>query len=92
MTAEAACRRITCVQKRGPEYPPHERIMAVGGPGWVRTTAQAIRDIESGVVTFYVQVGVQCVFVVVAEHNGRQYIKTSTDEYVPKNLLKLPHC
>lgn len=85
-----ASKRVTWVQKRGAEYPPHERILSIGGPGWSRTLDQAIRDIESGYITFYVQVGVSSVFVIVTQYNGKKYIKTTADGYAPNKLLRLP--
>lgn len=85
-------RRITCITSRGNEHHPHERISSVGGIGWSRTVAEVIHDIETGANSYYVQVGVRSVGVVVANNLGRKYLKTIDDGYVPSNLLRLPSC
>ena len=51
-----------------------------------------IRNIESGTVQYYTSVFGRSVWVVVAVHNGRKYLKTTADGYEPNNLLSLRDC
>jgi hypothetical protein len=98
-------RQVTCITKRGDHYNPHERIQAIGGRGggfgavdlllgtqWRRLEDDAIRDVEVDPLAYYVSVGGRTVWVIVATHNGRKYLKTETDYYSPDNLLALPEC
>ena len=41
---------------------------------------------------FYVSVNSRSVWVIVASHSGRKYLKTEADGYAPNNLLNLPEC
>lgn len=84
--------QVTCINKRGGHYNPHERISHIGGVGWKHTEDQAIRNIESGAQSYYVSKGGRSVWVVVATHNYRKYLKTTDDGYEPNNLLALPEC
>jgi hypothetical protein len=84
--------QVTCIRKRGDHYDAHERIQGIGGSGWYKSEDQAIADIESGANSYYVSVGGRSVFVIVATHNGRKYLKTEADGYSPDNLLALPEC
>jgi hypothetical protein len=88
--------RIDCINKDD-RYNPHERIQSIGGPKddgsrWRITLDEAIAGIEAGRWTFYVHAGGRVVDVVVAEHEGRKYLKTEADGYSPDNLLSLPEC
>jgi hypothetical protein len=84
--------RVTCINKRGDHYDPHERIQAIGGDGWKKSEDEAISELESGRNSFYVTVNGQAVEVGIATHNGRKYLKTRADGYRPDNLLSLPEC
>ena len=84
---------ITCINKRGDHYDPHERISYIGQQGsWKISEDNAIRRIQSGSDSFYVSVGGRTVDVIVAVHNGRKYLKTQSDGYAPNNLLSLREC
>ena len=84
---------VTCINKRGDHYDPHERISHIGQQGnWRIREDSAIRRIESGSDSFYVSVGGKTVEVIVASHNGRKYLKTQSDGYSPNNLLNLKEC
>jgi hypothetical protein len=93
-------RQIGCIRKRGNHYDPHERIEGVGGSGstilsggrWYDPEETAIRNVERDPQSYYVDVGGRSVWVVVATHNGRKYLKTTADTYAPNNLLNLPEC
>ena len=93
MTAKTA--HIQCINKRQ-HHNPHERILRVGGringENWSITEAEAICYIEAGTWNFYTSVNGQSVWVVIAVHNGRKYLKTQTDGYAPNNLLNLNEC
>lgn len=85
-------RQVTCITKRGDHYDPHERIQGIGGSGWWRAENDAIRDVEADSSAYFVSVGGRTVWVIVATHNGRKYLKTPPDDYRPDNLLSLPEC
>ena len=72
--------RINCINKRE-HHNPHERITNVGGANadgtaWKMTEQAAIAGIEQGRWKFYVSVGGKRVWVVIATHFGRKYLKT----------------
>lgn len=87
-----ANRQVTCINKRGSHYDPHERIQNIGGSGWKHAEADAIRWIKAGAESHYVSVGGRMVKVIVAMHRGREYLKTEADGYSPDNLLALQEC
>jgi len=87
-----ARQRVTCINKRGSHYDPHERISHIGGDGWKLTEDDAIRAIENYTSSFYTLVNGKEADVVVATHKGRKYLKTTADDYRPDNLLSLPEC
>jgi hypothetical protein len=88
--------QVMCINKRGGHYNPHERIQNIGGVNsgvrWKHTEDQAIRNIENGTHRYYTSAGGRSVWVVVAVHQGRKYLKTEADGYSPDNLLALPEC
>jgi hypothetical protein len=88
-------RQVTCITKRE-HYNPHERIQGIGGvyggARWWRAENDAIADVERDASSYYVTVNGKSVWVVVATHIGRKYLKTEADGYVPNNLLSLPEC
>ncbi len=84
---------VTCINKRGSHYDPHERIEYIGSQAnWRLPEDSAIRRIETGQDSFYVTVAGRSVDVIVATHRGRKYLKTTADGYAPNNLLSLPEC
>jgi len=84
--------QVTCINKRGSHYDPHERIQAIGGAGWKKGEDQAIREIEGNVNSFFVSTGGRTAEVVIGTYSGRKYLKTVADGYSPDNLLSLPEC
>jgi hypothetical protein len=83
---------VTCITKRPSHYDTHERIQALGGSGWRKAEDDLIREIERATNSYYVRVGSRSVQVVVSTHRGRRYLRTTTDNYLPNNLLALPEC
>ncbi len=83
--------QVSCINKRQHQN-PHERIQNIGGTNWKLSETQAIADIKSNKYSFYVSVGGRNVAVIVAIHQGREYLKTTADGYAPNNLLNLPEC
>jgi hypothetical protein len=88
--------QVGCINKRQHQN-PHERIQNIGGTNpngtrWKLSETQAIADIRASKFNFWVSVAGKTVGVVVAQHNGRDYLKTEADGYAPNNLLSLPEC
>lgn len=88
--------QVDCIHKRE-HHNPHERILSIGGRlpdgrRWSMTEQQAIAAIRSRTHRFYVSVNGRTVDVVIAVHNGREYLKTTADWYSPDNLLSLREC
>lgn len=88
--------RVECINKT-PREDPHLRIsniggVSAGGTRWKLNVDVAIKGIEDGHYRFYVGSGNQLVWVVIAEHEGRKYLKTEADGLHPNNLLSLPEC
>ena len=89
--------RVQCINKSD-RYSAHERIRTIGGtnPNWTRwrlAEADAIGAIEDGTYSFYVERPTgHVVNVVVAQHLGHEYLKTTADGEQPDNLLALPEC
>jgi hypothetical protein len=93
----ASSHEIKCINKSD-RYDAHERIENIGGINptgerWKLTQPDAIAGIEAGKWRFYVSVGGQSVWVVVATSRyGNKYLKTESDGEQPNNLLSLPEC
>lgn len=87
--------QISCINKRH-HHNPHERIENVGGNHggklWKLSENQAIAGIKEGKWQFYSSANGRSVWVIIATHNGREYLKTEADGYEPNNLLSLPEC
>ncbi|MCD4485526.1 DUF3892 domain-containing protein [Chromobacterium vaccinii] len=87
---------VKCINKTD-RSDPHERIKNIGGVNpngsrWRMSVPDAIVAIEQGKYSFYVAAGGKSVWVVIAQHNGRKYLKTEPDGIHPNNLLALPEC
>ncbi len=86
--------RVSCTQK----HEKHEYVLSLGcyGPGNAYTAFSetvAIRLIDSRSDTFYVErPSGHVVEVIVAEREGKKYLKTTADGEKPNNLLNLPDC
>ena len=52
----------------------------------------AISGIKADKWKCFVSVNGRSVWVIIATHNGREYLKTEADGYQPDNLLSLPEC
>jgi Protein of unknown function (DUF3892) len=88
--------QVKCIRKTN-RYDPHERIHGIGGTnpngtGWYLPLDDAIAGIESGTWKFWTAGGGPSVWVIIAAHNGRKYLKTTSDGEHPNNLLSLPEC
>lgn len=87
--------QVLCIKPDGSD--PDQRIDGIGGLNadktrWYLKEDDAIAGIENRTWEFYVTVNYREVKVIVAQNNGRKYLKTETDGYKPNNLLSLPRC
>ena len=87
---------VSCIKKKD-GTDPHERIHGIGGLNpdgtrWYLGEPEAIAGIEAGKWRFFVSVGGRSVWVVIATHLGKKYLKTEADGLQPNNLLSLPEC
>jgi hypothetical protein len=89
-------KQVTCINKRPSHYDPHARIHSIGGvlngSRWKDSEDVAIANVKRDPQSYYVSVGTHSVWVIVATHNGREYLKTQADGHSPDNLLALPEC
>lgn len=96
VTAATMTVQVLCIRKRPSHFDPHTRIAGIGGfqggSRWYLTEDNAISGIDTGKYRFYTSVGGRSVWIVIASHNGRRYLKTEADGYAPNNLLSLPEC
>lgn len=90
--------RIECITKSD-RYNAWERIRAVGGrnlgsTNWTMSQEDAIRAIENGTYSFYVErpAGDRVAVIVATSAYGNKYLKTTADGDQPNNLLSLPEC
>ena len=87
--------RVTCREK----HSLFERVVSIGcaesGTGLFRrfTEEEAIQRIKKGTDKFYVEKPEgHSVWLIVAERDGREYLKTEADGEKPDNLLSQPEC
>jgi hypothetical protein len=87
--------RVTCREK----HSLYERIISIGcvevGTGSTQrfTEDEAINRIEKAIDSYYVErPNGHRVKVIIAEREGRRYLKTEADGEKPDNLLALPNC
>jgi hypothetical protein len=88
-------RRIQCINKWPSHEDRHRRIQAVGGTDetrWKDSEETAIANVKRDAQSYYVSEQGKSVWVVVKKHDGRDYLKTQTDHFLPDNLLSLPEC
>lgn len=87
---------IKCINKRDRQN-RHERIQNVSGVNsdgrrWKLSEEDAIAGIESGKWSFYTRGGGEVANVIIANHQGRKYLRTDRDSTTRDNLLALPEC
>ena len=85
-------RRIECITKLPNHQDRHRRIQAVGGHGWKDSEDVAIANVKRDSRSYYVTEQGKSVWVKVQTHDGREYLKTENDRFLPDNLLSLPEC
>ena len=92
----ATRKQVKCINKRSSHLDAHKRIERIGGIEnsirWTREEDKAIANIKSKTEEYYVMVNGKSVDVIVATHDGREYLKTKDDGYAPNNLLSLEEC
>ena len=87
---------IRCINK-STSLNPHDRIINVGGINadrtrWKLSQSAAIHSIMQDANVFYIKHGRKIVYVVIASQFGWKYLKTTTDDEQPNDLLSLPEC
>jgi hypothetical protein len=85
-------RQITCITKHPTHPDRHRRIQAVGGSGFYDSEDAAIANAKLDSQYYYVSEQGKSAWVVVRTHDGREYLKTENDRFLPDNLLSLPEC
>ncbi len=85
-------RQITCITKHPTHADRHRRIQAVGGNGFYDLEDAAIANVKRDRQYYYVSEQGKSVWVIVKTHDGREYLKTENDRFLPDNLLSLPEC
>ena len=95
MTKDQAS-EVTCVRRRGYAFSSYERIDTIGGATagkrWLHDETRAIANIEANPKAYFVRVRGEQIYLIVAIHAGRKYLKTSDDGFSPDSLLSLPPC
>jgi hypothetical protein len=87
-----AARQIKCITKLPNHEDRHRRIQAVGGDGFKDSEETAIANVKRDPHSYYVSEQGKSVWVKVSRHDGRDYLKTENDRFLPDNLLSLPEC
>jgi hypothetical protein len=87
---------IKCI-KKSDRSSAHERIERVGGVNadgtrWNLPLDDAIKGVKDDKYDFWTKGGGKTVDVIVAKHNGHEYLKTKNDGIQPDNLLALDEC
>ncbi|TPW35082.1 DUF3892 domain-containing protein [Oecophyllibacter saccharovorans] len=87
---------IKCINKSS-RQDAHSRINHIGGINsnggrWTLSEEEAIQGIKTHKYDFYTNAGGKKAKVVIATHEGREYLKTENDKIQPNNLLSLPEC
>jgi hypothetical protein len=89
-------KQITCITKHPTHEDRHRRIQAVGGGGalypWKDTEDAAIANVKGDPDYYSVMEDGKSVRVIVKKHDGRDYLKTENDRFLPDNLLSLQDC
>jgi hypothetical protein len=85
-------RQITCITKLPNHQDRHRRIQAVGGTGFYDSEDTAIANVKRDPQSYLVTEQGKSVWVIVRNHDGRDYLKTQNDRFLPDNLLSLPEC
>jgi hypothetical protein len=82
---------VTCINKRGDHYSPHERIQAIGAVGWKHLEDDAIGRLERRTDDYSVSRVGRTVRVVVATHLGRKYLRPRQTESPPTTCSRSPN-
>ena len=89
-------RQVQCINKHPTHQDRHRRIEAVGGVDgsvrWKDSEDTAIANVKRDRTAYFVSEQGTSVWVIVRVHEGREYLKTTSDLFLADNLLSLPEC
>lgn len=91
---------VVCINKHPNHTDPHSRIQYIGTnevPGADRyskrwSVAEVMAAIRRGDAFYSTDSRGDVVRLIIASHNGREYVKTENDGIQPDNLLSKPEC
>jgi len=84
--------QVTCINKRGDHYDPHERINHIGGAGWRVSQEEAVEAVEADPFAYYISAADGIAYLTIGHHEGNPYLTTNPDGSTQNNLLALPEC
>lgn len=82
-------REITCIIRDGDD--PDHRIDGVDGTWGSKGARTVVDEVEAG-GDYFVEIDGALIDVVVAEQDGRKYLRTDPDRTTANSLLSLPSC
>jgi hypothetical protein len=90
-----ADRQVKCVKRLRLDFPnPNAVITHLGGDGWMESRPQVVRDIDSGVHTYYTVIQGKRVGVEVRGGMAHlpPFVQARVDGEWSNDLLELPDC
>jgi hypothetical protein len=91
---------VVCINKHPYHSDPHVRIQHIGTnttagtSSWTKkwTVPEVISSIRQGNIFYCTDKRGDRVKLIIASHNGHEYVKTENDGIQPDNLLAQPEC
>jgi len=87
---------ITCISTNKNAHNPFDKITHIGGNnskgGFLISSDKTVNLVESGEYRFFVRLDGKLEKIVVGVYEGKKYLKTVSDKFVPSTLLSLQEC